>query len=263
MPVKKKPASKLAKRLIIYGGSGIGKTELAGNFPNCGFIIGSQEQGVRFHAERGTIPQPVWIKELDSNDKNSFDKLIDLVYQAAGDTSIQTLVCETITDFEGMCFLKDCYEKFAGDMSSEGFFNYSRGPRNAAKFTWPDFVEALETTARSGKDVILTAHSSEKEAQDPQGAKFLKYHPYCDKDIWQRIHKWASGVFLVAQHVEIDRDKKKQGLRQVAREETNRLLYVSAVPFAESKNWHGLKQTFIHLGKNGREGYENLSNLLR
>lgn len=252
-----KSSKKLPKTLIFYAESGLGKSTLAAYFPRCGFIIGSQEQGIRYLSGNNLVPDPVWIDEYDTDSPLSFDKVVNRIHKAALDPTIDTLVCETITDFQAMTFAKNCKENFDGNNSENGFFSFQRGPRNAAQFTWPIFIEALNLVAGAGKDVILTAHSKTKEEQDPQGGKFLKYSPYVDQDIWQRAHKWASCVFLIAKKVQLETDKKKTGLKQVAREGGQRLLFLESTPYCVAKNWFGLEGT-IDLGDTGKEGYENL-----
>lgn len=253
-----KQANRLPKTIILYAESGMGKTTLAGHFPRTGWIIGSQEQGVRYLSQSRLIPKPIWVDEYGTDSVLSFDQVVKRINKAALDPSIDTLVCETLTDFQAMAFAKCCQEQFKGDMSKDkGFFAYQNGPSTAAQFIWPDLIEALNLCAGNGKDVILTAHARVKEHTDADGAKFQKYFPYAHQDIWQRAHKWASGVFLITQRTQVDNDKSTK-LKKIAKDENQRILYVNATPFAAVKNWYGFDKDTIDLGDTGREGYENL-----
>ncbi len=247
--------------LILYAESGDGKTSLAGNFPNCGFICDSQELGVKFLAARNLIPQPVWIKH-DYNataDKRKWQttwtRLLNDIYSAATDNSIDTLVVESITGIQKICFYYVCAEQFGSDYSSEGFFNYQRGPKVAAQFEWPNFVDALQTVFDAGKTVIVTAHAKDKEVQKAEGGKHLMHYPYADPDIWNGIHRWASGVFYLGR--EVTENRKERGLKKVANEDFDRVMYVEGTPYCSAKNWLGLKGK-ISLGNSGKEAYNNL-----
>lgn len=236
----------------------MGKSMLAGHFPRTGFIIGSQEQGVRYLTATRQIPPPVWIDEYDTDSPLSFDKVCERINKAALDKNISTIVIETLTDFQAMAFTKGCKEDYKGDFSKDGFFAYGQGPKNTATFIWPNLIEALNNAAGNGKGVILTAHARAKQHTDPTGVKYLKYFPYADEEIWQRAHKWASGVFLIAMRVQEDSDKNKGSLKRVAKDSNQRLLYVGTTPYAAVKNWYGFSKDVIDLGDSGKEGYNNL-----
>jgi hypothetical protein len=246
--------------LLVYGQSGSGKTSFAAQFPSCGFICDSQERGIHFLARRRLVPQPVWIKFVPVDSDKSWQPFLSLIYEAASDDSIQTLVCESVTGIENICFLHHCREAFGGDFSREGFYNRWQGPKNAARFEWPEFMTALDLVLDAGKNVIVTAHSQAKEEPDPQGVSVLKYSPYSEKDTWARLHRWASMVLFLGKRIE--EDKKKQGLKKVAKEDFDRLIFLEGTPYCEAKNWYGLHGV-VSLGESPEEGYANFCEALQ
>ena len=242
---------------MLYGESGSGKTSLAAHFDRCGFICDSQERGITYLVQQGIVPEPVWIKDdLDATSSATWTKLLEEIWKVARDTSIDTLVVESLTGLENICFLYHGEQKFNGDFSSEGFYNRWKGPKNAARFDWPHFMDALDGVLQSGKNVIVTAHSQVKEDADPQGTTCIKYMPYSEKDTWARLHRWASAVFYLGQRIE--EDKKSGGLRKIAKEDYARIMFVSPTPYCSAKNWYGLNGV-VPMGDSGREAFLNLS----
>ncbi len=263
MPKKKAVRSRRESNLrppfpmsvVLYGQSGSGKTSLAARFPRPGFIIDSQERGIEFLSKSKQAPDPVWIQTLDVEEASSWPKLISSVIDAARDAEIETLVLESVTGWENICFLYHCEQQFDGDFSANGFYNRWKGPKNAARFEWPRFMGALDLVLDSGKNVVVTAHSRIKEEADPQGVSVMRYVPYCEGDTWARLHRWASAVFFLGTHIE--EDKKKGGLKSVAKSVYDRLIFVEGTPYCEAKNWFGLHGV-IPMGDTADEAYKNL-----
>jgi len=265
MPPKRKPKPKAVAALdepislVLYGPSGNGKTSLAGNFPACKFLIDSQEKGISFLSRRNLIPDPVSIEAFDVDSPKSWDRLLEEIYATVTCGQTQTLVLESLTGIENICFLEHCEAKFNGNFlgieGGGGFFEYARGPKQAARLSIPKLLSALDAVLESGKNVIVTAHSQNKEETDPQGTKCLKYVPYCDKDTWARIHRWASGVFFLGRRVQ--EDKQKKGLKSVAKEDFDRILFTEGTPYCDAKNWFGIHGV-VPMGNSGEEAYNNL-----
>lgn len=246
--------------IILYGQSGNGKTSLAANFPRCKFLCDSQERGIEFLSRRDLVPQPESIRtNFDADSDRSWNQLLEAVWETVTE-NVETLVLESLTGIENLCFLSHCRDKFGGNFDGTqqggGFFEYARGPKSAARLEIPKLIAALDAVHQSGKNVIITAHSQTKEDTDPQGATVMKYIPYCDKDTWARFHRWASCVFFLGRRIEEDREKR--GLRKVAREDFDRLLFTEGTPYCEAKNWLGIHGV-VHMGSSGEEAYAALA----
>lgn len=266
-PPKKSPGTQALHEpltVILYGQSGNGKTSLAANFPGCKFLCDSQERGVEFLSRRNLIPQPVSIQTFEADSPESWSRIVEAVWQTATESKVKTLVLESLTGIENLCFLSHCRDKFNSNFDGTerggGFFEYARGPKSAARLEIPKLIAALDTVHQAGKNVIITAHSQTKEDTDPQGATVMKYIPYCDKDTWARFHRWASCVFFLGRRIEEDREKR--GLRKVAREDFDRLLFTEGTPYCEAKNWLGIHGV-VQMGHSGKEAYDNLQKKLR
>lgn len=259
MPPRPKDKKKYPLTMVLYGPSGSGKTSMAAHFPKPGFICDSQEQGIKYLDMCNAVPSPVWVKEFESDKDTVWPKFIETVYKSALDKSIETLVIESLTGFEVVCFLYHCKMKFAnnwdGYEGSKGFFQYGAGPESASKLEIPKLLTALNVCRTAGKTIIFTAHSFVKDYNDPTGVTFLKHFPYANKHVWQRIHRWASCVFFMTSTFQEDRTKKT--LSKIAKADMDRILFTEGTPTCEAKNWLNVHGT-VSMGTSAGAGYKNL-----
>lgn len=252
--------------MVVYGPTGTGKTSFAANFPRAGFIVDSQERGIYYLTSRGLVPDPVFIRELENSYK-SWDKLVSSIYQASAD-DIDTLVVESLIGLQTICFLYHAKHRFStnshpdGDMTAEGFYAFQKGPKNAAQFDWPVLMEALTSVVKSGKNVIITGHSMDRQETSPTGTTYQKSMPVCDKEIWQRISRWAAIVAHMTCKVQLDEQRSKGLLKKVARPDADRLMYLDATAWCEAKNWYGLTGV-IPCGESGKECFQRFMEALK
>lgn len=232
--------------LVEFGPPGVGKTDFAGHFPNAGFVIDPQEDGILDLVEFGKTPEPVFIEEVDN-----FLALLDLCEQIAT-RDCETVVFDSLTGFEKICFQHHCRENFDDDWSVKGFYSFQQGPKNAAKTDWPRFLDALEIIRANGKNVILIAHAQVKTFNNPEGADYDRFTPYLDKETWQQTHRWAKAVLFYNYHVEIE----KKGPRAKADPDSERrFLYTEWSPAYDAKNRYGL-DPLIDAGRSGEDAFQ-------
>jgi hypothetical protein len=245
-------------KLVVYGPSGVGKTSLCANFPFPGFIIDPQEEGVRTLAEFGIIPEPVFIEQAED-----FEGLLSICGDvAAGKHDIRTAVFDSITGLEKLCFEHHCEEYFDGDWSTEGFYSYQKGPKNAAKVDWPRFLSALDDIRAAGINVLLIGHSRVKSYANPEGPDYDRFICYCDAETWSAIHRWAQGVLFFNYLVELDLSKKKGPKTKAKQEGEGRMIYADWSPAYDAKNWFELEPV-IDGGESAEESYQNFEEAFR
>jgi len=241
--------------LVCYGPPGVGKTDWASRFPDPGFIIDPQEEGIRELVQFRRCPEPVFIEEADN-----WERTLDLCNDIAGGSyDIKTAVFDSLTGFEKLCFHHHCDEHFEGDWSSKGFYSYQQGPKNAAKTDIPEWLDALNAIRKAGINVVVIAHSQVKPYNNPEGPDFDRYSTVCDKETWQQIHRWSKCVLFYNYHIDLDR----KGPRTKANMENEaRFIYTVWSPAYDAKNQWGL-EPLIEGGESGEEAFSNFAEAFR
>ena len=237
---------------VGYGPSGIGKTSLAANFPKVAFVHDPQETGIEDLVEFGQVPPPHEILQIDT--WKTLLETVDAVAMGKKAKGAETLVIDSLTGVEKLCFHHHCRENFDSDWSSKGFFAYMQGPKNAAKTDWPELLDLLEACRGNGINVFLVAHSVVKPYNNPEGHDYDRHVPKMEKDIWDATHRWAQAVFFMNEVVEVDKD----GTRRKAKGGSERRnLYTERTGAFDAKNRMGLPPV-IDMGDSGKEAFENL-----
>lgn len=255
--IKKKPSiltpapeGSRGLKIVIYGPPGAGKTSLAAQFPDPLFIVDDQEEGIKDLQEFGLAPKGI--------ETITVDKFADLKEETDNvlTKGIKTLVLDSLTGMEKLCFLHHCQENFDGDWSRTGFFSFQQGPKNAAKTDWSEYIHTLESISKHGINVVLLAHSATKNNPNPFGADFDKIVPYLDKETWAYTSRWAQAILLFTFQQEV---KKERGeTRNKAVEESfSRILHCQPAPQHDAKNRYGLPP-YIDAGETPKEAFNNL-----
>lgn len=255
---KPKRSRDLPLSLVVYGPPGIGKTSFAAAFPKPLFIIDPQEDGIYDLVQRGQCEAPVDIVMA-----SDWEKTLALVNEASSTDGIETIVLDSATGFEKLCFLYHCREYFDDDWTSKGFYSYQQGPKNAAKKDWPILLDELNLCRMSDhpKTVILLAHSQIKTFSNPEGADYDRYSPYMDKETWAQTHRWAGMVLFYNYYIDLDKKASATKSKAKPKGEHLRYLYTEWAPTYDAKNRHGL-QSVIEAGESGKDSYKSFQEAL-
>lgn len=233
--------------MIVYGPPGVGKTDFAANFPRAGFIVDNQELGINDLIEYQQTKDPVFVEVAET-----FKQTLTFI-EGVHKRGIQTLVLDSATGFEKLCFIDHCEEHFEGDWSKNGFYAFHAGPKNAAKTDWPHMVDVLKTVMDHGINVIVIAHSVVKPFKNPDGEDYDTYKPVMENDTWQVLHRWTQSIFFYNYSADI----VKKGARYKADSDSEcRKIYTQHTPAWTAKNRYGLDPV-IDAGTSGEEAYEN------
>lgn len=244
------------------------------------FVIDSQEEGIIALQEYGLCKTPSDIKTI-SNWEQLQATTADIAEEGHaldgfyGKSAIQivlygpagvgkssfasyfpanTVVFDSLTGFEKQCFQYHCDEHFDGDWGKDnGFYSYSKGPKQAAKTDWPEWLDGLNAIRQAGINVVLIAHSSPpKEYNNPDGPNYDRHNVYLDKETWSQTHRWSRANLFYNYHVEVD----KKGARAKAKSGSEeRHIYTQWSPAFDAKNQYGL-EAMIEAGSNGEEAFE-------
>lgn len=237
---------------IVYGPPGVGKTSFAAQFPGVVFVHDDDEDGILDLMEYGIVQPP-----LKTVSVNNFNALMDTVsgtkLASLIKTGMKTLVIDSLTSMELLCFRHHCQKYFQNNWSDTGFFAFWKGPKNAAKTDWMDFINALSLVQQEGVNVIMLAHSQVKPYSNPTGPDYDRFTPYLDKECWQAIHRWAQLILFLNHHVDAE---KESGKLKAKAKGSNRVFFAEWSPVYDAKNLMGIEPNF-DAGESAAEGYAN------
>ncbi len=238
---------------IIYAQSGLGKSSFAAAFPKPYFFVDPNDTGILELYEEKQVKKPVGVCEVVSfKELENIEERLDEMKELG----VETVVLDSLTGMEYLCFSQMCDDDYNGDWSKEGFMSFHQGPVSAAKSLWPKFLMALNTFIHNDINVVLIAHSQIKAFNNPASATYDKFTPYLNKETWQQTHRWASVVLFMNQEVETTTEGGKTKATETA---ITRNVYTEPSPIYDAKNRHGLEPLF-ETGSNGEECFKNFCN---
>lgn len=236
--------------IVLYGPSGVGKTSFAAQFPSPLFIVDSQEEGIRDLVAYRQVKKPIDVLTV-----TSFTELLGVCRDVRKNyPNVRTVIFDSLTGMELLCFKYHCETYFNNDWSAKGFFSFFRGPRNAAKTDWPDFLGVVEFIRQLNINVILIGHSVIKAYSNPEGSDYDRFNVYLDKETWAATHRWAQAVFFLNFYTEIL--KEEGDSRTKAKGDIRRFLYPTHSPAYDAKNRFGMDE-LVSMGDTPVESYAN------
>jgi len=254
---KKPPQSSKARTpffMVLYSPGGAGKTTFAAQAPSPAFIHDAHEDGINILSQERQVPKPVYTQSLPIKSE-SWNLLLDT---SSIPDSAETIVYESITGLEMIAQQYHCETEYNGNWNL--FSKYARGRKEVAKNLWPEFIQVLKDLRNEGKNVILTAHSIDKEVTESDGTVYLKQKVYCDLDLWMVTYKAATVVAFL--DIDVDEDKKERGLKRVAKSDISRYLHTCRSSWNDCKCWHKWPPV-IDLGYEASESWKCFEEGLR
>jgi len=219
--------------ITLYGPSGIGKTSFGAHLPEPGFLIGAKERGIKVLADYGQAPSPPQLWEVES--WKDVLQTMDGIHRSG----IKTLVIDSLTILEQLCFQHHCEEHFDSDWSMDGFMAFNRGPRNAARYDWPIFTQLVEDICDMGVSVLMIAHAKQKMYSNPIGPDYEMWTPTLENPTWDSLHPFCHAILFYRKYIKVEAAK---GIRKgkAAPEDSGRNIYTEESPAYFAKNWMGL-----------------------
>lgn len=239
----------------VHGVGGVGKTSWAAHAPKPVFLIDDQELGIFDLMSSGQIDFEAQVLPKAGSWTQMMD-MLDEVENSGASLGYETLILDSSTGFEYLCFKHHCDEAFDGDWSRRGFFNYMQGPKNAAKTIWPEFLRKLLAIRANGMNVILIAHSQIKNFSNPEGPDYERWIPYLDKETWAITFRVMENVLFMNYYVDVETGKDK--VSRGKGKGNQRYLYTTWSAVHDAKNRWGLPPT-IPMGDSAKEAYDNFA----
>lgn len=216
-----------AKKVVVYGPEGIGKSTFASKFPNPVFI---DTEGSTNDMDVARLPRP-----------SSWQMLLEEIDYIKNNPSVcKTLVIDTIDWAEQLCVESICSKHGKSGIED---FGYGNG-YVYAKEEFGRFLNHLEDVVERGVNVVLTAHAQMRKFEQPdEMGAYDRYELKLGKKTSSQtsplVKEWAD-MLLFANYrtysVAVDKDGKKhkaQGGRRV--------MYTNHHPCWDAKNRYGLE----------------------
>ena len=215
-----------AKKVVLYGPEGIGKSTFAAQFPDPVFL---DTEGSTASMDVARIEPLSWT-ELLSDIKEIVNGNIDV--------PCKTIVVDTADWAEKMCADHVCAQNHWDSISSPG---YGTGYRVA----WEEFgklLNLLSEAADKGFNIVITAHAMMRKFEQPDEAGSydrweMKLQNSPKSNICATVKEWGDMV-LFANYKTIVTDKDKQGKGKG--KGGRRVMYTEHHPCWDAKNRYGL-----------------------
>lgn len=212
-----------AKKVVIYGVEGIGKSTLAAQFP-----------GVLFIDTEGST------KELDVarfDPPTSWAMLLAQVQYVIDHPQIcQTLVIDTADWAEQIMIADICSKNKWDGLEAPG---YGKGYQYAAEEWGGQLLNRLTELVRRGVNVVFTAHALLRKVDLPEeNTSYDHWEMKTSKKVAPMLREWADMVLFLHYDIQVYKssEKDKKGKAQGGR----RVMETTHTPYWDGKNRYGL-----------------------
>lgn len=259
---------------MFYGPPGEGKTSLAAQFDAPLFVITSGEQGIYHLKKSGVASKDIPVVQLDplypedsipvGQGHPGWEKAIEtLQVFCKGQHDRKTIVYDTTSGLEALCFQHCASKQFGGDMESrtqDTWNHYANGPRKAASAYWQaEFLNLCLECKMKGYNVILLAHSTSKTVTNLDGPDYEIYQPQLTNKVWDYTSKDLSDCMFLGKRMQFITDQKTKKRSVVGQE---RFIGVESSTWYVAKNWEN-RHDEIEAGSSPAESYTNLMSAMK
>lgn len=209
-----------AKKVVIDGPEGIGKSTLASMFPDPVFI---DTEGSTKELDVARYPTP-----------SSWNDIITDVEDCAAEAPCKTLVIDTADWAEQLCIKAVCQKNGVGGVED---FGYGKGYVYVSE-EFSKLLRACDKCIEAGINVVFTAHAQMRKFEQPdEMGAYDRWELKLSKKCAPLLKEWADMVLFCNYKTTVITDSKTQSKKATGGQ---RVMYTSHHPCWDAKNRYGL-----------------------
>lgn len=209
-----------AKKVVIYGPEGIGKSTLASKFPEAVFI---DTEGSTKELDVARYPAPL-----------SWNDIITDVEDCAAEAPCKTLVIDTADWAEQLCIKAVCQKNGVGGVED---FGYGKGYVYVAE-EFGKLLRACDKCIEAGINVVFTAHAMMRKFEQPdEMGAYDRWEMKLSKKVAPLLKEWADMVLFCNYKTDVITDQNTKSKKATG---GRRVMYTSHHPCWDAKNRYSL-----------------------
>ena len=209
-----------ARRVLVYGTHGIGKSSFAASAPNP--LVLDLEDGLG-DIEVASSPKISRVADLMGWITELYEK----------DHDWKTIVIDSVDWLERIIWSYTCEQHNKKAIEDFGF---GKGYKYALE-NWSDVLEGLDALRNDkGMSVLLIAHSQTEKYENPETEPYDRYSPRLHKGASALVQEWCDEGLFACYRVHTTKDRGKSGERHRGIGGEERVLRTRERPFCLAKN---------------------------
>ncbi len=239
-----------AKKAVVYGPEGIGKSTLASRFPDPVFI---DTEGSTKELDVARYPAPA-----------SWNDIITQVEDTAAEAPCKTLIIDTADWAEQLCIKAVCQKAGVGGVED---FGYGKGYVYVAE-EFSKLLRACDKCIEAGINVVFTAHAIMRKFEQPdEMGAYDRWEMKLSKKVAPLLKEWADMVLFCNYKTDVITDQNTKSKKATG---GRRVMYTSHHPCWDAKNRYDLPDQMemsfdgiAHLFTNTKQPEANYRSKLR
>lgn len=209
-----------AKKVVIYGPEGIGKSTLASRFPDSVFI---DTEGSTKELDVARYPTP-----------KAWADIVNCVKDCAAEAPCRTLVIDTADWAEMLCIKYTCAKCNVNGIEDVG---YGKGYVYLSEY-FNELLKACDKCIEAGINVVFTAHAFMRKFEQPDelGA-YDRWELKLTKKDAPMLKEWADMVLFCNYKTNVITDQNTKSKKATG---GTRIMYAAHHPCWDAKNRYGL-----------------------